>query len=220
MSQEGRLSAHQRERQQQRQARRTRRKARRGLLRWIALATIGFVALALIVGTMLPNLVPTGGATQTKALSAKERANGPGEHLVDQGANHIPEGTAFNTYNSTPPTSGSHWPVPARWGIYPEPLPNERQLHNLEHGGVNMQYNTQDQALIENLKTLAQAQRAFPACLIVAPYTTMEHPIALTAWGVMLTLDQFDKKQIEEFVKFYRDQGPERLSCQDIGQPQ
>ncbi len=220
MSQGGGLSAHQRERQEQRQARRARRKARRALLRWIALATIGVVALALVVGTMLPSIIPTGGATQTKALSAEDRAKGPGAHLLDQGANHIPEGTTYNTYNSTPPTSGPHWPLPARWGVHSEPLPNERQVHNLEHGGVTIQYNTQDQTLIDNLKTLAQAQRAFPSCLIVAPYPTMEQPIALTAWGVILTLDQFDKKQIEEFVKFYRDQGPERIGCQNMGQPQ
>jgi len=219
VSQEGRLSAHQRERQEQKQARRARRNTRRAVLKWIALATIGAVALALIVGTMLPSIIPTGGATQAKAMSAEARAKGPGEHLADQGTNHIAEGTTFTGYNSTPPTSGSHWPLPAAWGVYDEPVPNERQLHNLEHGGVTIQYNTQDQTLIDNLKALAKAQRAFPSCLIVAPYPTMEHPIALTAWRVMLTLDQFDKRQIEDFVKFYRDQGPERLSCANMGQP-
>jgi hypothetical protein len=214
VSREGGLSAHQRERQEQRQARRTRRKTRRRVLGYIAFGIVGFVAIALIVGTMLPTLVPAGGATQTKALSAEARAKGPGQHLVDQGANHILEGTTFNAYNSAPPTSGPHWPVPAAWGVYNEPVPNERQVHSLEHGGVTIQYNTEDQTLIENLRTLAQGLRGFPACMIVAPYPTMEHPIALTAWGVILTLDEFDKKQIEDFVKFYRDQGPERLACQ------
>ena len=41
----------------------------------------------------------------------------------------------------------------------------------------------------------------------------MEQPIALTAWGVLLTLDEFDETAIREFANFYRDQGPERIAC-------
>ena len=81
---------------------------------------------------------------------------------------HISETDTFAGYNSIPPTSGTHWAVPAEWGIYDEPVPNERQVHNLEHGGVMIQYNTDHAALIEGLKTLARNLPGFPACVIVA----------------------------------------------------
>ncbi len=217
MSQEeSRLSVHQREREAQRQVRRARRKARRGLLRGLGLATIAVIALALIGSLILPSILNPGGG-QRKALSPEERAKGPGQHLTDQGAQHIAEGSAFSGYNSIPPTSGFHWPVPAKWGIHEEPVPNERQVHNLEHGGVHIQYTTQDPEIAKNVKELAQSLRAFPSCILVAPYPNMEHPIALTAWGVLLTLDTFDRKAIVDFVNVYRDQGPERTACAEMG---
>ena len=221
MAQGGRrLSQRQRQRQEERQARRSRRHARRRALRWAAFAIVGVVAIALIVGLLLPSIVPTGGGVQRTPLTSAERAQGPGEHLSIQGNQHIEEGTTFPAYTSIPPTSGPHWPVPTAWGIYDEPVLNERQVHNLEHGGVIIQYNADDEGLVQQIEDLARDLTGFPACTIVAPYPTMEHTIAVTAWGVLLTLDEFDSAAIEEFAKFYRDQGPEQIRCQDVSRLQ
>ena len=199
------------------------------MLRWLALASIAVITIVLVVGLMLPNIISPGGSQQRKVLSLEEKATGPGQHLVafdlehywlpTQRDYHLNDGTPYTGYDSTPPAYGPHWPITAKWGIHEDPVPNERQLHNLEHGGVTIQYTTQDPEIAKNIIELSQSLRAFPSCILVAPYPTMEHPIALTAWGVLLTLDKFDRKAIVDFVDFYRDQGPERTACAEMGGP-
>ena len=51
-------------------------------------------------------------------------------------------------YNSEPPTSGPHLPYIAPWGIHTRPIPNELQVHNLEDGGVMVQYNCECPELV------------------------------------------------------------------------
>jgi hypothetical protein len=65
----------------------------------------------------------------------------PGAKFDDQGNAHIQMVTeAHPPYNSDPPTSGPHLPYIAPWGIHTEPIPRELQVHNLEDGGVVVQY--------------------------------------------------------------------------------
>ena len=54
-------------------------------------------------------------------------------------ATHIPAGEKA-TYNTTPPSSGNHYARPAQVGGYTEPIKDETQVHNLEHGHVMIQY--------------------------------------------------------------------------------
>jgi hypothetical protein len=143
-----------------------------------------------------------------------------GTRMPVQGQAHIAPGQGHPLYNSSPPTSGWHYPTPARWGIYPSPLEDEVQVHNLEHGGVVIQYNTQDTELIAKLEALAKKQSNFPCYLIVAPYanilnlqTQTRHPIALTAWGVIDYLDGYNEERIQKFIDAYRDRGPEKVVC-------
>jgi len=56
------------------------------------------------------------------------------EHLQAADQKHVP-------YNSDPPTSGPHLPYIAAWAIHSEPIAKELQVHNLEEGGVLVQYN-------------------------------------------------------------------------------
>lgn len=215
MQGERRLSKRKQEQREKRDARRGRRKSRRQVFRTIVFTIVVAVALALIGGLLLPSVIPTGGGA-AEPLTAEERAEGPGFHFEDQGREHIGEGVAFPSYNSMPPTSGPHWGVPAGWGIVKEPIPNERQVHSLEHGGVIIQYNTDDSKVIQELEALAQDITGFPACIVVAPYPDMEEPISITAWGVLLTMETFDRDAIREFVRFYRDEGPEQIRCRDV----
>ena len=140
-------------------------------------------------------------------------SSGSGEKFPDQGNQHIADEQSFTGYNSTPPTSGPHWSRPAPWGIHSEPLPNERQVHNLEHGGIMIQYNTEDPNLITQLRRFAQKQSDFPCFLIVAPYPDMQITVAVTAWRVLGTMDSYDEERLQEFVDSYRNKGPERLPC-------
>ncbi len=111
---------------------------------------------------------------------------------------HLPLGTPHPPYNSDPPTSGPHTPGLARWGTYTEPVPKEMQVHNLEDGGVVIQYSCQDCAdLVKQLTAIAERYDH----IILAPYTGLDRKIALTAWGRIEKFDEFDEARIVKFIK-------------------
>jgi hypothetical protein len=168
-------------------------------------AIFGF---AIIVGLILPQILPGSGGN-----TSFSRDDGPGEVFAELLATHISDGTIFNEYNSVPPTSGSHYAQPATWGTYTQPIQNELQVHSLEHGGVVIQYNTEDVALTARLEEFAKKQTGYPCYLIVAPYPNMETTIALTAWTVLDTMDEYDEDRLQAFVNAYRNDGPERVPC-------
>lgn len=204
----------------QREERRDRHE-RRGRYRKLGyIAISGVIAVLVIISLFLPSLP---GRTGRSNLG-----EGPGEKFASLEPNHLPEGTPYNQYNSVPPTSGPHWGIPAPWGISTAPIPNERQVHNLEHGGVIIQYNSQNAELISQLEAFVKEQTNSPCYLILAPYPDMSYTIAATAWpgipatppakprylsGVRDTMEAFDKARLQAFVDFYRNQGPERVDC-------
>jgi hypothetical protein len=126
----------------------------------------------------------------------------PGRAVPSLGNQHIqPPQTA--AYNSSPPTSGPHYTVIAPWGVHEEPIQNELQVHNLEDGGVMVQYNCQA-GCPELADQLAGIVSRYPEQVILAPYPDMDASIALTAWGRIDTLEQFDEKRILRFIEAYR----------------
>ncbi len=155
-------------------------------------------------------------ATPTPVSSNKTpspTSSRPGTFFSVLPANHISEGTAFQRYNSIPPTSGPHWASVAEWGIHAEPVPNGRQVHNLEHGGVLIQYNAEDTELVAKLEEFAKKQPGYPCYLIVAPYPDLPFTIALTAWGVRDVMDLYDEASLQAFVDAFRNRGPEQVPC-------
>ncbi|MFQ5847468.1 MAG: DUF255 domain-containing protein [Candidatus Methylomirabilales bacterium] len=126
----------------------------------------------------------------------------PGASVPEMGHDHIPDmGTPHVAYNSDPPTSGPHLQSVARWGVHDRPLPRELQVHNLEDGGVIMQYNCECPTLVQKLRAIAIRHRGKP--LILAPYPGMEHTIALTAWTKIDTFSAFDEERIVRFIEAY-----------------
>lgn len=130
----------------------------------------------------------------------------PGRPVSLMGNEHIGSEWAERSidHNSTPPTSGPHLEKIARWGIHPEPIPNEVQLHNLENGGVMVQYNCEDCDDLAN--QLAVVVRRYPDHVILAPYPVMESRIALTAWGRIDTFDEFNETRIVNFIETFAGQ--------------
>lgn len=126
----------------------------------------------------------------------------PGMAMPDLGNLHIiyPE-TAV--YNSTPPTSGPHYESLARWGIHTEPIVDELQVHNLEDGGVMVQYNCPE-GCPELVSQLEDVVRRYPQYVILAPYPDMESRIALTAWQHIDRLEAFNERRIVRFIEAYR----------------
>ena len=132
----------------------------------------------------------------------------PGTTVPDLGNLHIAEGTRSPTpYNSTPPTSGPHYPFLARWGVHTEPLSDELQVHNLEDGGVVIQYRCDEPCpeLVEQLTAAGQPYLSSPhPYVVLAPYPEMENRIALTAWGRIDRFEEFDEERIRRFIEVYR----------------
>jgi hypothetical protein len=107
--------------------------------------------------------------------------------------------TSANSSTGYPPAGGPHWgstacgedpaqaPAycgPAPWGIYRAEWPTESVVHNMEHGGVVIWYNTPDTAVRDEIEAEATKYLNKKNYFIVAmPYSKMSaDTIALTAW--------------------------------------
>jgi hypothetical protein len=130
------------------------------------------------------------------------------EELADQGADHVgtvPEGFE---YNSFPATSGPHSDT-VIWSAYAEPLPEINVLHNLEHGGIAVQYGTGMPA--EQVQAITEWYLASPDGIVLAPLPELGTNVALTAWRHLLTCDAFDEASFSAFRDTYRFNGPEAI---------
>lgn len=136
----------------------------------------------------------------------------PGETVADLGGGHVPDGTIVEDYNTDPPTSGQHYAQTARWGVHEEPVPNENQVHNLEHGGIVIQYN--DSVSEEQVSELESIVNQCDVKLLLAPRPDMEQPIAVTAWTHYQNFDQVDREAIQDFIDAHVDEGPERIASE------
>lgn len=141
-------------------------------------------------------------------------AEGPGTSVPTLGNKHINKlNSPHEPYNSKPPTSGPHVHNVAKWGVYRRQIPNELQVHNLEDGGVLIQYDCKDcKDLRKQLEKLGRSylKRAKKegkgsryGHIIVAPYAGIDAKIALTAWGKIDKFDAFDEERIRSFVEAY-----------------
>ncbi|WP_156815573.1 DUF3105 domain-containing protein [Pseudanabaena sp. PCC 6802] len=138
----------------------------------------------------------------------------PGTIFPNLGQQHILEGQRV-TYNSNPPTSGSHYATPASWGIYiKEPPVDEQLVHNLEHGGIIISYNPQliKSEDLEKVKAQARELRTVNPRIIVTPRPNLDSAIALTAWGYLQKLQSYDPVLIKTFYDAHIARSPE---CQN-----
>ena len=131
-------------------------------------------------------------------------ADPPGAPMPDQGNLHIntPE-EPHTPYNSDPPTSGPHLPYVAPWGIHTEPIVKELQVHNLEDGGVMVQYHCAT-TCPDLVAKLTEIVRRYETQVILAPYPGMRTRIALTAWTRLDAFDDLDEARIVRFIRAYR----------------
>ena len=131
-------------------------------------------------------------------------ANRPGVEFPDQGNLHIQtESEAHVPYNSDPPTSGPHLPYLAPWGVHNVPITRELQVHNLEDGGVVIQYYCPNGCadLVDKLTAIV---KGYDRQVVLAPYPKMKTRIALTAWTRMDAFDDYDEGRIVRFIRAYR----------------
>jgi hypothetical protein len=151
-----------------------------------------WTAVAVVIGTVVVAGVGYGAYWAMAAL--------PGQYVLEQGRRHIPTlDTPHEPYSTDPPTSGPHVPWLAPWGVHARPVPLPLQVHNLEDGGVMMQYNCECPELVEQLEAVVRRY----AYVILAPYPAMKHRIALTAWTRIDSMQEFDERRIVRFIEAY-----------------
>lgn len=196
-----------------------------------ALVVVGLAVLVVLSftrqnATTAVNATPAPSATLTPMPTPAET---PGVYYKSQGhpghdvtSPTDPKVTGYK-YSSDPPTSGMHLESFSQTLISQTPIPKYLQVHLLEHGNVLMQYNCQcpdiagalaQIASLYNNRQLPQGQTTFTPDLIqtieergsgviVAPYPSMKHKIALTAWTRLETFDAIDEPAMIKFINAY-----------------
>jgi hypothetical protein len=144
-------------------------------------------------------------------------ACGPGvDSPAFEGATHVPDGTHVS-YEANPPASGNHWPQWAEpWGPYPQGLPRERWMHNLEHGGVVLLYNCPagcDDVIAEltALRNGTTPDRFGLQRILIVPDSEMPARVAAVAWRWRWQGDSVDTTTMRCFIDARYDQAPESI---------
>jgi hypothetical protein len=148
------------------------------------------------------------------------------------GRQHVNKLSAGFQYNSFPPTSGPHYPpgpkAPAVWNIYDSSVDEIALVHNLEHGGIVVQYGSKVPQ--ETVAQIAQWYQASPLGMVVAPLpplsdlhakpsTGAESKVFLTAWTHLATCTGFDESAFTKFRDSYRGPGgdaPEKFPLEAL----
>lgn len=145
-------------------------------------------------------------------------------------ASHIQTLIDYSVQGELPPAGGPHWgagrcppdpdlaplycgPVP--WGVYEKPFPAESVVHNMEHAGVVVWYNTTNQDVISRLKALVTQNLTDGKFIVMMPYPNMDsETIGLTAWGRRdkFALSDYSDQRAQRFIdKLECRFDPERL---------
>ncbi len=101
-------------------------------LKWIIGGSIALVVI--ILGFFIWN--DSKNALQPKAVTGKAQ----GKNMSELGRNHVTDVNGLS-YNSNPPTSGTHFPAWAKRGLYKEVISDGYLIHSLEHGYIVISYN-------------------------------------------------------------------------------
>ncbi|NUT55069.1 MAG: DUF3105 domain-containing protein, partial [Thermoleophilia bacterium] len=184
------------------------------------LAATGVVALAVVLGVIF-----LAGGDDEDIAAAMEAGGCQLKTAQAQVGNHSAklDATTNPKWNTDPPTSGPHWPVPAVYGEYDTPLKPAQFVHNLEHGAIFILYGPDvPQATVQQLRDFYNDDQRG---LLLAPYTKLKDKIALGAWTVpddfepggkngtayLATCSKFDEDAFSTFRDELRFRGPERF---------
>jgi hypothetical protein len=191
-----------------------------------ALAASGLIGLAVVLVIVLTG-GGGGGGDAASARAAAERAGctwkavqalASRNHLTDLNQKVKP------AYNTFPPTSGPHFATPAPWGIYDDPINQKILVHNLEHGGIVVQYGPKTPP--DTKQELAAFFQDSPNGIVVDPLPALGDKISLGAWtaeddanvekpkpgtAYLAICPRYDEKAFKAFRDAFRYQGPERI---------
>lgn len=140
------------------------------------------------------------------------------------GAAHVAPCSSLS-FESSPPTSGTHFGSWADFGTYDAPVPWGFLVHSMEHGTVVIGYRCDDAcpALVAELQAVIDAQPADvlcrgddPARFILAPMPDLEWPIAVLAWERLYLATCMDRASMEAFIADAYAQAPENLCAAGV----
>lgn len=180
---------------------------------YVLLAAFIIIAL-LVIGSFGLTTIPFRGGTAGTGKSTEYVAGVGTQQTLMATRNHLPEGRTA-VYNTTPPTSGDHWETPARCGLYEKGLPDERMVHNLEHGNIVVNYNLANRDQVDKLRDTLQKIRLSEAWGVARFYDQLpQGTVALATWGVLDVMEGVDPGRIKRFFENYAGNlGPEKVPC-------
>jgi Protein of unknown function (DUF3105) len=204
---EARTAARERrlEAQKRQKAAERKRKVRNGAIYGgIAVVVVALIALAVVSSRhstqAFATLSKAAGCTDvqdtTKLAGTTNRT-----HLTDA---QISSGVTV-TYSTSPPSGGTHHPVPLPKGVYgplstnPRDNPNLYQaVHSLEHGYVDIWYgNGLSTDQINSLRSFADQDKVL---VISYPNLPAGKSVAMTTWGRMQSCDKVNTDEIQAYI--------------------
>lgn len=185
----------------------------------------------LVVGVILIILVLIFGSGPAANAGVQQPDDGTTHVAVGVDCRAAPQSDpncGTDPYSSLPATSGPHWDPSgiANWGLYTTPMPETQLIHNLEHGGIVIQYGDVGEDTVKDIQSFYEDD---PNGLVVAPYSKLGKKIALTAWnaprypqdsdlqdidtgnGYVMTCTQWDEAAASEFRDERRNKAGERF---------
>lgn len=206
-------SRHRRRRAERRSSRRTPPVATSGGFRsrWL-LISFAAIAVLFIVALLAPVVLPVNfGGGQGEAdgyvegIGTEVETSEDRQHFADNFT--IESVTGDEGYLTTPPTSGRHWNGWVACGFYPpeQSLPDERIVHNMEHGNIIVSYNLTDPTAVQELEDAFDSIGKTNLWGVARFYDQIpEGTVALTTWGVIDgPMEGVDKDRIERFFDAY-----------------
>jgi Protein of unknown function (DUF3105) len=191
---------------------------------------LGFGASGLIALAIVASVLATrGGGPNDKGVIDALRAGGCTYKVYPATSQqHVGSLTAKVKWNSDPPSNGPHYSQPALWGNYNDPVAQVQAVHNLEHGGMLIEYgSTVPRATIESISRFYDES---PNGMLVFRYPKLKKKIALVAWtadedriegrsatggyhgeGRVAICNGFNEKAFDLFRDRFRAKGPERF---------
>jgi hypothetical protein len=187
------------------------------------------VVLAVVVGGGGGKAAPTAQAAKVMRAAGCTFATVPSHRYPPGKSLHLSKLSDKVTYNSYPPSSGYHYPVPAIWGNYSEPVNPKLVVHNQEHGGVVVWYGTKISRA--DRQKIDQFYEQSPNAIVVTPlvdtFAGITYPahkplgsrIALTAWdapsgvgkGIVSICPHVNLQAFDKFRDTFRGHGPEHF---------
>jgi hypothetical protein len=188
----------------------SRRKRIAAVLGGVLLAAVAvIVVLAVTTGDDEGNNQTDGGnqAVPAKRISdLDEAARAAGCEVAEHPNEGRGHSTADQTYRTNPPTSGTHDPVAAQDGFYPDPPDVEQSVHSLEHGRVNIQWKPGTPAnRVNQLETIFNEEVRGEAgyhTLAFENQTEMTAAVAATGWTHSLTCPEFNDRVFDAIRAF------------------